>query len=142
MGLRGKVAAILADDSVIINLGSTQGVKPGMRFQAVFEAGDIHDPDDSSRILGDLTYEIGKLEATNVMDYMSICKIPVVLGFAAKEGSTLLRSTTSRIDPKAPRLFNASDAKIKVGTVVIEMSPEPSKGGFTPPPPSAQGSSR
>src|SRR5271154_462333 len=100
MALRGKIAAITGDESVVINLGSAQGVKPGMRFRAVFETGPIRDPDDPNRTLGELVYEIAKLQAVNVMENMSICSVPASVSAPGLTfGSGLFGQTKSKIDP-------------------------------------------
>ena len=45
MPIIGKVAKILDEVKVVINRGSKDGVKPGMRFVAYAEADEVTDPD-------------------------------------------------------------------------------------------------
>jgi len=125
MALKGKVAAILSDESVVINLGSAQNVTPGMRFLAVHDTGAIRDPDHPDQILGELTYEVAKLQVTTVFEKMSICSVPAtpVAAITAIELSYLPKMT-SRIDPAADRLL-ADKLRVRVGTTVVEAAPEP-----------------
>src|SRR5882672_6451955 len=73
--LQGKIAAIVDNESVVINMGPEQGVSPGITFTAVYEAQRILDPDNPKNTLGTLTFEIAKVRATNVQDTMTFCKI-------------------------------------------------------------------
>jgi hypothetical protein len=133
MPLRGKVAAIVSDESVIINLGSSQGVKPGMHFMAVLESGEVRDPDNADRVLGELRYEIARLQATNVMANMSICSVPTAPPSLSTNSLIAdFMKSTSKVDPTAKRLLDPTQMTIKVGTVVVEFVPEPP----TPPRPS------
>jgi hypothetical protein len=124
MALRGKIAAIVDDSSVVINLGSTQGVKPGMRFQAVFETDAITDPDNPKQVLGRLSFIINTLEAKNVMEKMSYCEVNrPVLAFGTFFDSVKYGPT--KIDENAERLLGTEGLRLKVGTVVIEQPAEP-----------------
>jgi len=123
--LKGKVAAILSDEVVVINLGSDQKVSPGMRFVAVYETGAIFDPDSPQEALGSLTYEIATLTVKTVFAKMSICSVPLTPAGPTFKLPEVFQYT-SKIDPKASRtLVEAST--IKIGTVVIEAAPESGK---------------
>jgi hypothetical protein len=125
--LQGKIAAIIDKESVVINLGSEQGVSPGMKFAAVYEAQRIPDPDNPQNILGSLLFEIAKLQAINVQERMAFCKIldpyiSVSKSFEVPLTSFFATTTTeSKIDPTAIHIGGPENLKLKVGTVVREV---------------------
>lgn len=72
-GLQGKVAQILNERELVINIGEKSGVEEGMRFAV--QAGSpvqIQDP-ESGELLGWLDREKVRIEAVRVMDRMSVC---------------------------------------------------------------------
>jgi hypothetical protein len=119
--LKGKIAAILNDRTVVINLGSAHGVKPGMKFAATYETGTITDPDNPNDSLGDLSFVIAEIQATNVQKKMTVCNIidPYIERFGLF--ATLTGQTESKIHSRAVKIADSEDLKLKVGTVVSEV---------------------
>lgn len=73
--IAGKVAKILDESNLIINVGSTQGVQQGMRL-IVFAPGDeVVDP-DSGESLGTWEAVKGEIVANHVQERISICAAP------------------------------------------------------------------
>ncbi len=68
--LKGKVASILGDYELAINLGKNAGVKLGMEFAVIGEK-LITDP-DSGKSLGSYKYDKVKVEVKQVEDKFSI----------------------------------------------------------------------
>jgi hypothetical protein len=122
--LEGKIAAIIDDEAVVVNLGSDQGVSPGLNFAAVYEIERIPDPDDPQKTLGSLTFEIAKLQAVNVQPKMTYCKIldPYInRGFTL--GTTInFMKTESKVDPSERQMGGLENLRLKVGTVVREVA--------------------
>lgn len=73
--LTGKIAAIVDETSVVINLGALQGVRTGMRFKANFKTQPITDPDNRENKLDGLSFEIAVLVASSVFERFTYCKI-------------------------------------------------------------------
>jgi hypothetical protein len=70
--LKGKVAAILNEYSIAINIGKNDGVKQGMVF-AVVGNRPIVDP-DSAKILGQYEYDKVKVTVSKVDDKYSVAE--------------------------------------------------------------------
>jgi hypothetical protein len=65
--INGKIARILSESEVVLNVGSTQGVRDGMEF-VIYSTGDpIIDP-DSGRTLGLLETVKGRILVSHVME--------------------------------------------------------------------------
>lgn len=127
--LRGKIAAIANEDSVVINLGSEDGVKPGMNFLAVYETVAITDPDNPDKELGGLTFKIADLQAASVLPQMTLCNILDPYAYAYQDPFAGMRQKTlKKIDPMATQIAGSEHMKLKVGTIVVEAPPEASKG--------------
>ena len=73
--IEGKIASIVTIKHVVINRGTKDGVKEGMRFSVRLNIGTIEDPDDPSNIMEDLSFEKAKIRVTTVYDRMSYCVI-------------------------------------------------------------------
>ena len=68
--ITGKVAKILNEFQLVLNVGSTQGVQKGMPFVIYEEGEDITDP-ESGELLGKLEIVKGEVEVSHVQD--TIC---------------------------------------------------------------------
>ncbi len=120
--IEGKIAAIVDDHSVVINRGKRDGVRPGMKFKAVYKTERIVDPDDKTRVLDGLSFMIGKMEVTSVLDAFSYCKVdsPILnAGFLATLPALQIERG-SLVDPSERQLAPSREFKMKVGTVVQE----------------------
>lgn len=71
----GKVAKILDEYNVIINVGREQGVVQGMRFVVFIEGDEVSDP-DTRESLGKWEVVKGQIVATHVQDRISVCSAP------------------------------------------------------------------
>ncbi len=126
--LKGKVASILGETHLVINLGAKHGVIPGMQFKVVNSTRPIVDPDDPSNTMDGLTFEIAKLEAVNVFEKFTYCKIldPYTYSTEYTPFSGFLRNVERvkepKIDPDAIRTGDELAMKIKVGSEVIEIA--------------------
>lgn len=70
--IEGKVAKILDESNLIINVGGSQGIQPGMRL-IVFAPGDeVTDP-DTGESLGTWEAVKGEIVANHVQERISIC---------------------------------------------------------------------
>ena len=71
----GKVAAILSDKDVVINIGKTDGVTVGMVFGIKLTIPDIVDPDDDKNVLSGFFYTKAKIKIESVSERMSFASI-------------------------------------------------------------------
>lgn len=69
--IRGKVARVLNSREVAINLGSEQGVRPGMYFDVVARHEDIVDP-DTKESLGSIERPKIRVQITWVQEKLSL----------------------------------------------------------------------
>lgn len=70
--LRGKVARILDTRHLVINLGATQGVLPGMYFDVLDPKGeDIRDP-DSGDVLGSIERPKVRVQVVKTEERLSV----------------------------------------------------------------------
>ena len=75
--IEGKVAAIIDDTTLVLNIGGEQGVEEGMGF-AIFAAhGEIKDP-DSGESLGHWEMVKARVVATHVQPRLCTVRAPVV----------------------------------------------------------------
>src|SRR5437870_12957166 len=71
--LQGKVAKILTEREVVINIGSAQGVKKGMRFAILAPTPEeIHDP-ETGEVLDVVDRTKVLVQATEVRERITIC---------------------------------------------------------------------
>ncbi len=71
MAVYGKVLKIFDEVSLLVDLGSEEGVKRGDRFVVIEKGGDVIDP-DSGKSLGVMEFVKAELEAVDVLDQMSV----------------------------------------------------------------------
>ncbi len=87
MAIEGRVARILGDEAVVINRGSAQGVREGMRFVVFSELDDVADPETGSS-LGRLEIVKARVVASHVQENMTICEAERAAGPASFEDPT------------------------------------------------------
>ncbi len=132
--IEGKVAAIVDTESVVINVGKQHGVRPGMRFKAVYKTNRIVDPDNSENVLSGLTLVIGEMQANSVLDSFSFCavenpSVPTLnLSFFQTEKKSI-------VDINQPLLVPEGALKIRIGTLVQETEPVQKPGSVPRKPP-------
>jgi len=73
--LEGKVAQILNERELVINIGTEIGVIEGMLFEVLADQPlTITDPDDDTKVLGIYDRPKVRVEAFEVQPHMSICQ--------------------------------------------------------------------
>ena len=123
--IEGKIASIVDSHAVLINRGKRDGVRPGMKFRAIYKTQRVVDPDDETRVLDGLNFMIGKMEATSVLDAFSYCTVesPIVTTNPLTAFTLAQVERKSLVDPNEPQLAPNTDFKLKVGTIVQEEQP-------------------
>jgi hypothetical protein len=72
--IRGKVARILSSRELVINRGSSNGVKVGMRFAVLDSSGEnVTDP-DTGEVLGSVTRTKVEVEAVQVESHLAVAR--------------------------------------------------------------------
>lgn len=71
--LEGRIAKILSDTCVVVNLGSMHGVLPGVVFSILAEGDEVTDP-DTGESLGRWEVAKGRVVATHVQERLSTCE--------------------------------------------------------------------
>jgi len=69
--IKGKVARILNEFQLVLNVGGKQGVKQGMAFIVYEEGDEIKDP-DSGESLGKMEIVKGEMVASHVQDALCV----------------------------------------------------------------------
>ena len=70
--IRGKIAAVLNEREIALNLGSAKGVSVGMYFDVMsLESGDIIDP-DTKDVLGSIERPKVRVRVTEVQEKFSV----------------------------------------------------------------------
>jgi hypothetical protein len=128
----GKVALIINERELAINLGEEHGVEEGMRF-AVLAASpiEVRDP-DTNEFLGSAPREKVRVEAVDVQERMTICAtyetrvvggqmgFPDMTGMFAPQRRVprTLRAATDSY----PAPLSAKESYVRIGDVVQELS--------------------
>jgi len=73
IGIKGKVAEIIDEYTVVINRGHEHGVEEDMRFVIYDPGEEIKDP-DTGKSLGKFEYVKAKVEVVNVQEKFSMAK--------------------------------------------------------------------
>lgn len=73
MAIEGRIAKIVDEYTLVINVGSAQGVKPGMKFSIYTPVEEVKDP-ESGESLGSWEIVKGYVEAVSVQERLSVCK--------------------------------------------------------------------
>ena len=71
ISIKGKVAKILNDRELVINLGSDIGVEIGMRFRVIEESEEVLDP-DTNISLGNISRDKVRIKIAHVQPSLSI----------------------------------------------------------------------
>ena len=71
--IEGKVAKILSERHLVVNLGAMHGVKPGVVFAILAEGDEVKDP-DTSEVLGRWEMPKGQVVVTNSQERLSTCE--------------------------------------------------------------------
>jgi hypothetical protein len=123
--IKGKVAAIVDNISVIINVGKDNGVTPGMRFNAIYFTKEVADPDNPAIVLAPLSFVICEFVAENVYKNFSYCVVALETASATTPGDAPMPVRFRElIHPEDPQLAASKDFKVRIGTPVHEQKPK------------------
>lgn len=82
--VEGKVAKILNDTHLVVNLGAMHGVKVGTVFAILAEGDEVKDP-DTGEVLGKWEVPKGYVIATHVQDRLTTCQAYQLKGEGEKD---------------------------------------------------------
>ena len=71
--IEGKIAQILSDSMVVINIGTSAGVKLGMAFVALAQGDEVADP-ETGDVLGRWEVPKGYLRVTHAQERLATCE--------------------------------------------------------------------
>ncbi len=129
--IEGKIAALVTKTTVIINRGSSHGVKNDMLFSIRLPMLEITDPDDPANALSGVSFEKGKLRIQGTFEKMSQATLEPTLKNIIRDIAELLGEATTKTSypPIEGKPMLEDDAwKVKVGDIVWEIqSPENKK---------------
>ena len=105
--IRGKVAQVLGNRELVMNVGIADGVTVGMYFSLV-KITEIKDP-DTSKVLGKVERPKISLQVIEVQDELSV---------ASAVGS---RRILEKTGPFTSSLLDSNTVSIAVGDVVVQL---------------------
>lgn len=120
--IEGKVAQILSDKLIIINVGLAAGVKVGMRFVVLAQGDEVKDP-ASGAVLGRWELPKGYLCVTHSQDRLSTCEgaaLPTPLG--AGEGEQVLSAAMVEASMR-PESWGGSGTRLDVNRSQVSGTP-------------------
>jgi len=129
--IRGKVARVLNAREVAINLGSVQGVRPGMYFDVLTRYEDIVDP-DTKEPLGAIERPKIRVKITRVQEKLSLASALArevnVGGMPLGEFSKLLmppkwvkKYDTFKTTEETGEPLGEGESPVKVGDPVVQV---------------------
>lgn len=144
--IEGKVATVLNERELVLNVGSEEGVEVGMRFKILYQGGiEITDP-DTDEPLGNVEWPKTEVKIVSVQphmavgrtfrtvtipesgsNYSSVFRAAGILGYdnyqPAKEVVETLRSS----DGFAEKELDASESVVQRGDPAVQVVPLPKK---------------
>jgi len=137
--IEGKVAEILNERELIINIGSKKGVSEGMKFSILSqEPIEIYDPETHEKI-GMVDREKVRVIAAEVQDRFSICKtyrkwttggsslVNIASMMAAVNVPRVKHETLKVNDSSLPPPLSEEESYVKIGDRVKEVKEEDSE---------------
>ncbi len=145
--IEGKVAKVLNERELVLNVGTTQGVEVGMRFKVLYSGGiEITDP-DSGKLLGSVERPKTEVKIVSAQDNLSVGRtfrtitIPAVGSIAPRglsasfeamlngpyEPEKRVVETLRASDGFADKEINAAESSVQVGDPVVQIVPLPKK---------------
>jgi len=117
--IKGKVARILSEYELALNIGSDHGVEKGMRFAIHSSPIDILDPDTKEK-MGQTTLEMEHVEVYEVQKRFSLARtFSVTSGIIVPYPSLFTRSQKKlSVDPDDLLKYEAT---IKVGSIAVQI---------------------
>jgi len=120
--ITGKVAKIVDESTVVINVGSKDGVKEAMRFLIVAEGDEVKDP-DSGEVLGKWEIVKGRVVVSHAQERLAVCVAEPEEG---KEGEKPRTLSAAMVEVSMPRAQGGVRSKLNVRP--SEVSGGPSVG--------------
>jgi len=71
--IQGRIAQILSENMIIINVGAQAGVRRGMQFAVLMQGEEVTDP-ETGEVLGRWEVPKGYVVATHVQDRLATCE--------------------------------------------------------------------
>jgi len=125
-GIKGKVAEIVDEYTVVINRGNKHGVEEDMRF-VIYEPGEeIKDP-DTDESLGEFEYVKAKVEVVNVQEKFSTAKtyethtMPAIPALALLARDRTMREELPLDEETRAGLPKRSEISVKSGDLVRQI---------------------
>lgn len=116
-----KIVKIIDEYHVVINAGSSQGVKKGDVFQICAPSVNVVDPETGEK-LGALEHVKATIEATEVYQKMAVCKNHVNAALIRLNIGGLGKSVGLRVD--AAQISGGFDNVIRLGDTVKAIDPD------------------
>lgn len=127
--IQGKVAGIVTERELTINIGSKDGVYEGMKFKILANTPmEVADPETGEK-LGILDREKVRVTTTEVQEKFSVCKTyrTTVIGgwnfpnFAALSVRQEFPETLKVEDSQLPQPLSEEESYVKVGDRVVQL---------------------
>ncbi len=121
--IEGKIAQILSDKHVIINVGARDGVRPGMRFAVLFQGEEVKDP-GTGEALGRWEVPKGFVAATHVQDRLTTCEAAAVPAPEGQDPSTQVLSAAMIDASMRPEIWGGGGGKLNVNRAQFRGAPQ------------------
>jgi hypothetical protein len=121
--IEGKIAQILSDKFVIINVGARDGVRPGMRFAVLFQGDEVKDP-GSGEVLGRWEVPKGFLSASHVQERLATCEGAVAPAPEGQDASTQVLSAAMIDASMRPEIWGGGGGKLNVNRTQFRGAPQ------------------
>ncbi|MCY2952951.1 MAG: hypothetical protein NTU53_13395 [Planctomycetota bacterium] len=131
--IKGRVARVLSERELVINIGSDAGVKQGMRFAVLSETPlEIRDP-STNDVLDLIDREKVRVEAQEVRSRVTVCKtyrikggvsLRASLGFLEALGGRAEVETLRANDASLPPPLAPEESYVKINDRVIAVGGE------------------
>ena len=125
--IEGRVARILNERELIINLGIEQGIQDGMKFSIMEETGNILDP-ETRESLGSLTREKIRVKIVDVRPKLSVGRTYETFSAHAPgsllgllQTPTVRKIQTINVAGSETAPFSDSVGYVKVGDKVVQI---------------------
>lgn len=125
--VEGKVAKILDDSHVVINLGAMHGVKMGTVFSIIAQGDEVTDP-DTGEVLGQWEVPKGFVIATHVQDRLATCEACQVEKPEEDTEDPTTRVLSADMTSLAMKAHSLAGKKIKLNVKATDVSGMPQIG--------------
>jgi hypothetical protein len=130
--LQGKVAAVLNERELAINIGASHGVEPGMKFKVLAEQpAEIYDP-ETNELLGTIDREKVRVQVVEIQEKFSICRTyrirrtsggPLygLAAFTLTAPPREIPETLKAEDSSLPPPLSEEESYVKIGDRVVQL---------------------